>query len=43
MVFKKYPAENFCMKQKNIRMLTNAIVSFKCMKNNIYFGYGLVL
>ena len=43
MVFKKYPAENLCIKQKNIRRLTQTILSFKYMKNNNYLGSGLVV
>ena len=43
MVFKKNPAENLCIKQKNIRRLTQTILSFNYMKNNNYLWSGLVV
>ena len=42
MVFRKYPAENCCMKQKNIRLLKNTTKSFIYLINNSYLGSDLV-
>ena len=43
LVFNKYPAENLCMKEKNIRKLTNTTLFFNYLKNNNYLGSSLVV
>ena len=43
LVFNKYLAENLCMKEKNIRKLTNTTLFFNYLKNNNYLGSSLVV